>query len=272
MTLSSRVYKSVSLESKTTEVKVLHIPRFPEILTDSDDERIPAENQGMEEAETLASKVISDAEEIAEQIVEQAKEEISRLKAMADQEIAETWQQKQVEWQEAWEQAQAQGYQAGFEEGKLEGQQIAQLEYQHLVDLAHEVLDQAHEDKGQIIAEAEPFLVSLSTEISKKLIGLEINPEITLNIVKETIERVKERESVSVCVHPRDYHYVQNQRQQLMAVADERAEVKVYPDHTIGQGGCIIRTSQGSVDARLDTQLDEIRLALMEMARHERNE
>lgn len=268
----SRVYKSMSIEEETIEVKVLDIPRFPEVFTDSGNIHIQEENQEIREAENLASKVISDAEEIAAQIIEQAKEEITRLKAMADQEITAAWQQKEVEWQQAWEQAHSQGYQAGVEEGKIEGQHIGQSEYKQVIDLAQEALNQAYEDKAQIIAEAEPFLISLSVEITKKLIGLQINPQISLNIAKEMIERVKERESVSVCVHPRDYQYVHSQRHQLKEVAGENVEVKVYPDHTVGQGGCIIRTSQGSMDARLDTQLDEIRSALMELAEHEPDE
>lgn len=273
MKLLSKVYKHSSLERKTTEVKILQIPRFSEILVDSEDELLLEDKQDIEKAESVASKVISDAEEIAEQIIEQAKQEISLLQTQAEQEIAEKWQQNQLEWKQALEQAKAEGYQAGLKEGKIEGQRIAQSDYQVILDSAKEVLDQAYEDKESIITEAETFLITLSSEISKKVIGqtIELQPKLIINTVKETLERVKERESVSICVHPCDYHVVQAQRQQFMTLVHEHAEVKVYPDQSIGQGGCIIRTSQGSLDARIDTQLSEIRNALMELIKDERN-
>ena len=211
---------------------------------------------------------------MAEKMIEQAKEEIILLQSQAEQELADQRKEHELACKQASEQAYEEGYQAGLEQGKNEGERMALTEYQALLHSAKEVLEQAFQDKEQILEESEAFLITLSIEISRKIIGqaLELQPELTMNIVKETLGRIKERESVSIHVHPRDYEQVHGQRQQLVSLVHEEAEVKVFPDHSIGEGGCIIRTSQGSLDARIDTQLKEIRHHLMDLIKDERNE
>ncbi|WP_412176713.1 FliH/SctL family protein [Bacillus sp. T3] len=38
-------------------------------------------------------------------------------------------------------------------------------------------------------------------------------------------------------------------------------------DHSVSQQGCIIRTAYGSIDARIDTQIEEIKKAILEIGR-----
>lgn len=270
----SKVYKHSSLEKKTTEVKIVGIPSFMDISPKTDPEFDHHEQEELDQAESLATRVIADAEEMAKKIIEQAKEDMLLLQSQAEQEMAEQRLQHELACKQLSEQAYNEGYQAGFNEGKNEGQHMALQEYQSLLDSAKEVLEQTFLDKDQILEESEAFLITLSVEISQKIMGqaLELQPELALTMVKETLGRIKERESVSIHVHPRDYGLVQAQRQQLLSLVHEQAEVKVYPDHTIGQGGCIVRTSQGSLDARIDTQLTEIRNHLMNLWQDERHE
>ena len=48
--------------------------------------------------------------------------------------------------------------------------------------------------------------------------------------------------------------------------ADSEAELQIVPDVTVDEGGCVVRTSFGSIDARIDTQLSELKAVLMEVA------
>ncbi|MNI54060.1 flagellar assembly protein H [compost metagenome] len=44
---------------------------------------------------------------------------------------------------------------------------------------------------------------------------------------------------------------------------DSQAELQILPDPTVQDKGCVIRSSYGSVDARIDTQLVEIKKELL---------
>ncbi|MNG37780.1 flagellar assembly protein H [compost metagenome] len=50
-----------------------------------------------------------------------------------------------------------------------------------------------------------------------------------------------------------------------MAV-DSQAELQILPDSTVKDHGCVIRSSFGSIDARIDTQLAEIKKELIRIA------
>jgi flagellar assembly protein FliH len=48
---------------------------------------------------------------------------------------------------------------------------------------------------------------------------------------------------------------------------DGQAELSIIPDYSVQDEGCVIRTPLGSVDAKIDTQLKEIKQVLLEIAR-----
>ena len=53
-----------------------------------------------------------------------------------------------------------------------------------------------------------------------------------------------------------------------MSAIDSQAELQIVPDSTVKDYGCVIRSSFGSIDARIDTQLSEIKRELIQLAHH----
>ncbi|MNV98055.1 flagellar assembly protein H [compost metagenome] len=51
-------------------------------------------------------------------------------------------------------------------------------------------------------------------------------------------------------------------------ILDAQAELQIVPDSSIKEGGCIVRSAFGSIDARVDTQLEAIREQLLKVASH----
>ncbi|MGN7470233.1 flagellar assembly protein FliH [Brevibacillus sp. SAFN-007a] len=238
------------------------------LKTENDPERLQENLQILHQAEIEAKTILTDAEETAQSILRQATEEAERLKQQAALEIEQWWEQKQQEASELFratqEQAAAEGHEKGFADGK---RQAYEEEGQALSE-ARAILEQAYRSKQQIIAEAEPFLVELALEIAKKVIGQELqqNPEQVLEIAKKALRRSRVHGEITICVHHSYFHYVSEQRAQLLALLEGQAELSIYPDYTIADGGCVIRTQLGSVDARVDTQLEEIKQALLAIA------
>jgi len=52
---------------------------------------------------------------------------------------------------------------------------------------------------------------------------------------------------------------------------DSQAELQILPDSTVKDSGCVIRSAYGSIDARIDTQLSEIKRELISLS-HRSNE
>ncbi|WP_462410736.1 FliH/SctL family protein [Neobacillus sp. Marseille-QA0830] len=200
--------------------------------------------------------------------------ELERQKERAQKEF-EQWRANEEEnFRIQLEEEKRLGYEEGYRLGIEDGRMHAQMEYQTQLRKAAGILEEAYQEKAEIVKEAEPFVMELTMEIAKKVLQQELktHPDALIHIIKQMLASVYETESVSIGVAPEDYSFVQKQREQLLAMDNGQVEIKVFPDYSIQEGGCIIRTSSGSVDARIDVQLSEIKKVLLAYQQEERHE
>ncbi|MFE1625575.1 flagellar assembly protein FliH [Brevibacillus reuszeri] len=263
----SRIIKMANYRPVEDSV-LLSVTPVP-LKTEESSERLQENIQIINQAEIEAKTIIEDAEETAQKILQQATEQAELLREQVQEEINQWWEQKRVEaaslFQQVQEEAAREGYEAGYEDGKRQ----AYEEKVEAITKARTLLEEAYNEKQQIIAEAEPFLVDLSIEVARKVIGGELkqSPEQVLQMSKKVLSRSRVHGQITVCVNHNYFDYIQEHRFQLLELLDGQAELSIYPDHTVQDGGCVIRTQLGSVDARVDTQLSEIKQALLEIAR-----
>lgn len=264
--IKNRFYYVVQ-DPKTIDQRPAH-PLFERSAADDPDGMSEEERQELAAARETKASILRDAEEAAEARIRQAAEEAERLKSEARREIDAWWQearqQDEQHRQTIRDQAAAEGYQAGYADGEAE----AKRQYEDIIRQAKEMLEQAYRIKDSIIQEAEPFLVELSTAIAAKIIKqqLTLTPEWMVAMVKDVLARKREKGVVTLCVSPQHFAYIQEARDELAGVLDSQAELQILPDTSVGDEGCVIRTQLGSVDARIDTQLSEIKNALLQLA------
>ncbi|WP_316245525.1 FliH/SctL family protein [Gorillibacterium timonense] len=233
----------------------------------ADEESLQSE-QELAELQARKDEIIRDAEKIAEEQIQQAQEEVSQLRADAEAEIAAWWEERRTHDVEAEEVAREQGYQMGYREGILKADEEVRQEYSQMTQEASDVLEQSYRLKNQIIQEAEPFLIDLSTAIAEKIIGrqLTLEPEWIREMAKSVLSRKRETGVITLCVAPQHFSYFHDAREELLLAVDSQAELVILPDATVSDNGCVVRTDFGSVDARIDTQLKEIKQALASLA------
>ena len=112
--------------------------------------------------------------------------------------------------------------------------------------------------KAALRSEVERELVALSLAVAQKIIRreLSIDPDIILAVVRSCLEQLQSAEIYRLRLNPQD----------VAAVAGcfnrQQAPVEIVPDAAIARGGAIFETSQGTLDARLDRQLQEIERGL----------
>ncbi|MNZ92836.1 flagellar assembly protein H [compost metagenome] len=185
--------------------------------------------------------------------------------ADARAQIEAWWNERRQQDEDLIEAVKSEGYNQGFEEGKTEAQNTLRAEIEAMMSEASAVLQQAYTEKERIVQEAEPFLVDLSCAIAEKVIDkqLDLEPEYTIELVKKSLSRKREQGILTLCVAPSQFAFVQAVREELSLVIDSQAELQILPDPTVQDKGCVIRSSYGSVDARIDTQLVEIKKELL---------
>ena len=228
----------------------------------------PAVNHTLAEAERIKEEMLRDAREFAERQIREASEEAERILAEAKEQMKAWWQEQRNQDEVLVEALKAEGFQKGYEEGAAR----AEMEMGDLMQRASEeagmVLRQAYEAKEELIQEAEPFLVELSCSIAEKIVDrqLTLEPEFMLDLIRSNLSRKREKGIISLCVAPSNFAFVHAAREELAMTVDSQAELQILPDATVKDKGCVIRSSFGSVDARIDTQLTEIKKELMRVA------
>ncbi|MBE9913254.1 flagellar assembly protein FliH [Paenibacillus donghaensis] len=221
-----------------------------------------------EESKRLSKEMLDDAREFAERQLREASEEAERMLAEASEQIDGWWQERRQQDEHLIEAIKAEGYDSGYREGTEKALADLQEHIARMMDEAQTVLKQAYLMKDQIIQEAEPFLVDLSCAIAEKVIDKQLTMEegYVIDLIKNNLSRKREQGVITLCVAPRHFAFVQAAREELAASIDSQAELQILPDSTVLDRGCVIRSSFGSVDARIDTQLTEIKKELIRIA------
>ncbi|TBL77726.1 FliH/SctL family protein [Paenibacillus thalictri] len=224
--------------------------------------------QLLQEAAALKEQILQDAESYADQQVRDAMEEAARIREQADAEIREWWDQRRSQDSQHVETSKQNGFDQGYAAGLAQAEQQVKLQFKDLIDQAKAILEQSYRLKEQTIQESEPFLIELSCAIAEKIVArqLTLEPEWTLELVQSILTRRKEKGIITLCVSPLHFAYIQDAKEELVLHIDSQAELQIIPDASVTDHGCVVRSSFGSIDARVDTQLQEIKNALRQLA------
>lgn len=258
MILLSRVIKSFITNSIEKEQKTIALKKlFHEQLA------VEAHTPGQDDSNSLSEIEIAEEElkkavEEADKIREAANAEYEQLQKKMNNEIIAN--QKQAE--EIYKQAEENGYNEGFQHGLQEGRK----QYETFIEQAKEVVLASKNDYFQRLEEAEPLIVQLSLKVAEKIIAakLDENPDHFISLVKEVINEVREQDHVKLYIHPSWYEATLAHKQELRLLLPNCENIYIYPDAQLEENGCTIETPYGKVDASVDSQLTEIKHALLE--------
>lgn len=115
------------------------------------------------------------------------------------------------------------------------------------------------------LQELEREALQVALMAAERIVGESIarDPQLGVRMVGELFARVRRATRVSVRVHPDDAPALERARDQLCAgldAADPVVEIVIDPD--VRRGGCVVHSDVGSLDARLEVQLEALSRAL----------
>lgn len=221
-----------------------------------------------EAAEQARKQMLKDAQEFAEGQVRSASQEAENIMESARNEAEEWWRQRREQDEHLVEAVKSEGFQQGYQEGLAQAEQEMSQRLAEMMEEARTVLQEAYRARDVIIQEAEPFLVELSCDIAEKIVDkqLTVEPQFAMELIRKNLARKREQGLISLCVSPAQFAFVNAAREELSLAVDSQAELQILPDSTVKDQGCVIRSSFGSIDARVDTQLAEIKKELLRIA------
>ena len=85
---------------------------------------------------------------------------------------------------------------------------------------------------------------------------------LTLKVVREALSLVSNQKQVTIRVHPEQVQAVRDQIARVHKDFPEIGYLEISADARLDQGGCILETEVGIIDASLDGQLEALSLAM----------
>ncbi len=153
---------------------------------------------------------------------------------------------------------------AAAKEGYQEGLTRAQEDIQ---ELKNSLLRFASA-KQEVFDRIAPEILSISMEIAKKIIKKELtqSPELLLDSVKSILSTLsKDETKIMIKANPNQVDMLREEVPQAAMRLGLEAKIVVIADESVIEGGCVITTTNGVVDATIDTQIAIISEALKEV-------
>jgi len=215
---------------------------------------------------------IAEREQAMDERVKEAEIQVAVLHGEAEEErdrlLSEA--QKQIENDRA--EARAAGHAEGFAAGHAEGEAAVREEMAELIRTtnaqAEKTLRDAHDAMRDYLMQAEEDIVSIAMTAVERILPQHFIdvPQMVLPIVRDAILRVKDQKEVIVHVPPDSYDFVLMARDELRGLLTAGdTNLTITSDEAMKPGDCLVETPNGSVDARLQTQIEQLKKAVREV-------
>jgi flagellar biosynthesis/type III secretory pathway protein FliH len=162
------------------------------------------------------------------------------------------------------EAARVQGYGIGYEQGQADGQAAAEATMAESIHRLQQLTSGVLENHTAFFRAAERQVVDLALQIAQKVIEREVEnmPDLAVTIIRAALEEMDTRTAVRVRVSPDDEELLRRRWAQVVPPGVSPDRIELVVDERVQSGGAIIDTTQGQVDAQLDTKLAQLGNAL----------
>ena len=151
-------------------------------------------------------------------------------------------------------------YTEGFMKGEEAGTESERKRLQNIFDTFDKAISELWELKEGLCLNIERGAVELALAIAKKVVSHEVsvNEETLLGVLKGALEKVIDQEKIKIRINKLDLQFINESGYQISGLTDNFKDVIIEGDDTISRGGCVIETGFGSIDARIESQLQAV--------------
>jgi len=147
------------------------------------------------------------------------------------------------------------------EQGLREGREEAMVALTPALEALAQAAEAVQADQHARAERLEAHAVDLALFLAEKVIGgaVSVQPELVVEAVRGALRGIVDRERVTVLVHPEDLDLVRDAMDAMRATLGGIEHCEVQAERRVSRGGAVVRTSDGDVDARVETKLQRAR-------------
>jgi flagellar assembly protein FliH len=154
----------------------------------------------------------------------------------------------------------AEAYSAGFQQGDEAAREamrepfaLALASFQHAAEAILHL-------RAQVLRLAEEDVITLAFHFARKVIQQEAlnNRQVLSTTLRRALDCLIDRDNIVVRVSPADLQQAQELQADLLNISSGIKALTIQADAAIGRGGCVVESTFGEIDARLEAQIEEI--------------
>jgi flagellar assembly protein FliH len=149
----------------------------------------------------------------------------------------------------------------GFEVGYNEGVARAEAAVVERLAMAESLVAQVREAREQALASCERDLVELAFQIAEKVVRQRVvaDPDATIGVLEHALRKAFVRDGLTVLCNPADLERLSGASELLQTRVGSLTGLSLIGDRRISQGGVVVRTDAGDIDATIESQLERLR-------------
>ncbi len=153
------------------------------------------------------------------------------------------------------------GHAEGFEAGRAAGREEALLEFDRALGALESAGRALVAARDEAVLAGEADIADLAVAVAEKIVKkrVEEDADLAVTLVREALKRISDRSRLQIRVHPDCLARVAAHRAEWLEAMGAPGPLELVPDRRVGIGGAEVVFPEGIVDARLETQLEEVR-------------
>jgi flagellar assembly protein FliH len=151
-------------------------------------------------------------------------------------------------------------YDQGFRQGEEAARQALTAQLSPVLSTFQQATTEIAHLRTAVLQQAEEDIIALAFQLARKIIQYEAleHREILAATLARALEYVVEQDQIVVRVHPDDLRYAAEIKEALGRTRGDIKTLTIQGDTSVGRGGCLVESSLGTIDARIEAQFDEL--------------
>lgn len=159
-------------------------------------------------------------------------------------------------------------YERGTQDGQIQAKALYQTElekYNSWISSFDAIANELKDEHQVALKKLEESVVSISLMVAQHIIGRQATEDskLVLDMVRKAIDSLENDFVYKIHVHPNSVHILEEVKSSLLDDKEVSNKIVITSDTSVDEGGCVLETSAGMIDARISSQLDMLKKPLI---------
>lgn len=165
---------------------------------------------------------------------------------------------------DVFEEAKKRGYSEGFNKGKIEALKSMEKGIKNILKAAESI----YMFKNELYRDVKQDVINLSLNIARAIVKSETtaNSDLIVQIIADAVNKSSDTVNFTICLNLADYNVLNKKPETVKNFIAKEANIDFLPDANLLPGDVLIKTDFGEIDARIETQLEQIKKIFTKVA------